>query len=182
MKLWCLSSKNEILWDLEEFSSSRFSEQANLVPVNRYSNDDNGPLNVNANWNFNNFDNRNPNIGALPVNDSIGQDIYGDHMYTKLFQKCYDLIKYIYPMLNKFPKSQRLIISQRIENTVILLLDDVLRLNYKDSKVLRKNISLKIQKLQVLFRISKDLSFLSFKKYEYVCGLLEEIRSLVNTE
>ncbi|MFH1631065.1 MAG: four helix bundle protein [Candidatus Aenigmatarchaeota archaeon] len=103
-------------------------------------------------------------------------------MYTKLFQKCYDLIKYVYPLLNKFPKSQRLILSQRIENTVILLLDDVTRLNYKDSNVLRKNISMKSQRLQILFRVSKDLSFLRFKQYEHLCKLLEEIRSLVGAD
>ncbi len=103
-------------------------------------------------------------------------------MYTKLFQKSYDLIKYIYPILNAFPKSQRLILPQRIENTAILLLDDVLRLSYKDSKTLRKSISMKAQKLQILFRVSKDLSFLSFKRYEYVCQLIDEIRSLVGVD
>lgn len=103
-------------------------------------------------------------------------------MYTELFQKTYDLILYAYPTLNKFPKSQRLILSQRIENAIMLLLDDILRLNYRDSKALRKNISLKAQRLQVLFRVSKDLSFLDFKKYAYVCEMLDGIRNLAGVD
>ena len=102
--------------------------------------------------------------------------------YSKLFQKSYDLVMFIYPVVNKFPKSQRLILSERIETTAILILDDVLRLNYRDSKILRKNISVKAQRLQVLFRVSKNLSFLDFNKYEYVCKLLNEIRALAGVD
>ncbi|MFH1631066.1 MAG: hypothetical protein ABIA21_02490 [Candidatus Aenigmatarchaeota archaeon] len=38
-----------------------------LVPVYRYSNSDVGPLSVDADWGFDDFDYRNPNFGALPV-------------------------------------------------------------------------------------------------------------------
>jgi len=108
-------------------------------------------------------------------------NIHGDNMsYRLLFQKSYDLVKWIYPAVNKFPKSQRLILSQRIENTSIEILEMVISLSYKDSKLVRKHILFEIQKLQVLMRLSKDLSFLDFKKYEYVSGLLKEITDLLD--
>ncbi len=50
-------------------SASCFSKKASSV--NRNSNDHNGPLRINANWNFENFDNTNDNLGRVLANDSI---------------------------------------------------------------------------------------------------------------
>ncbi|MBL7169928.1 MAG: four helix bundle protein [Candidatus Aenigmarchaeota archaeon] len=100
--------------------------------------------------------------------------------YTKMFQKSYDLVKWIYPTINKFPKSQRLILSQRIENTSIKILEMVIDLGYNDSKIIRKKILFEIHKLQILMRLSKDLAFLDLKKYEHVSSLLKEISDLID--
>lgn len=100
--------------------------------------------------------------------------------YRILFQKAYELVKWIYPAVNKFPKSQRLILSQRIENTSIKILEMVIGLNHKDSKIVRRQIIFEAQKLQVLMRLSKDLAFLDFKKYEDVSNLLKEIIELLD--
>ncbi len=100
--------------------------------------------------------------------------------YSLLFQKSYELVKWIYPAVNKFPKSQRLVLSQRIENTSIKILEAIISLSYKDSKLVRKQILFEIQKLQILMRISKDLSFLDFKKYEYISSLMKEISDLLD--
>ena len=56
----------------------------------------------------------------------------------------------------------------------------VMSLSYKDSKMVRRQILIEVQKLQILMRLSKDLSFLDFKKYEYVSGLLKEISDLLD--
>src|SRR3989338_2251059 len=100
--------------------------------------------------------------------------------YSVLFQKSYELVRWVYPTFNKFPKSQRLLLSQRIENTSIKILEMVMSLSYKDSKITRRQIITEIQKLQVLMRVSKDLAFLDFKKYEYVSNLLKEISDNVD--
>lgn len=100
--------------------------------------------------------------------------------YRILFQKSYDLVKWVYPTVNKFPKSQRFILSQRIENTAIKILEMVMSLSYKDSKIVRRQIIFEVQKLQVLMRLSKDLAFLDFKKYEYVSKSLKELSELLD--
>ncbi len=102
--------------------------------------------------------------------------------YTQLFQKTYDLVKWIYPTVNKFPKSQRFVLVQRIENMSFELLEDVVEVMYKDSKILRKNIIIKLHKLRILLRISKDLSFLPYSRYEYGVKLVFEIRQLADEE
>jgi len=80
-------------------------------------------------------------------------------------------------------RSQRLILSQRIELLALGILTAAIKLNYANSKVTRKNAVMEIHKLQVLFRVSKVLSFLDMKKYEYASRLLSEIlRTLSEVE
>lgn len=46
-----------------------------------------------------------------------------------IFQKVYDLILWMYPTVNKFPKSQRFVLGQRIENTILKLLEGIIKAN-----------------------------------------------------
>jgi len=93
-----------------------------------------------------------------------------------IFQKMYDLIKEVYRDCNNFPKSQRFILGQRIENTAVNILEGVIAANSEDSKLgsLLK-VSVEIEKLRVFFRLSKDLAFLAFKRYEILTAKLDEI-------
>jgi len=100
--------------------------------------------------------------------------------YTLLFQKTYDLVKWIYPTVNKFPRKQRLTLSQRIEVTTIRILELVIDLSDRDTAVNRKKILHELHKLQILLRLCKDLSYLSFKRYAYVSFLITEIIQILD--
>ncbi|MBI4895841.1 MAG: four helix bundle protein [Candidatus Aenigmarchaeota archaeon] len=100
--------------------------------------------------------------------------------YTNLFHKSYELIRWIYPTMNKFPRNQRVILSQRIEVTSIRILELVIDLSESDTIVKRKKIKHELNKLQILFRLSKDLSYLNFKRYEYVSSLIAKISQLLD--
>lgn len=56
----------------------------------------------------------------------------------------------------------------------------VIGLNYKDSKFARRKISEEIAKLQIFMRMSKDLSFLDFRRYEHVAKLLKEMEDIID--
>ncbi|MFA5714569.1 MAG: four helix bundle protein [Candidatus Paceibacterota bacterium] len=45
-----------------------------------------------------------------------------NHNDLVIFQKTYDLILWIYPVVNGFPKSQRFVLGQKIENILISFL------------------------------------------------------------
>ena len=121
------------------------------------------------------------------INDNIGARLSSSgwsgfmvlYMEHEILQKSYDLVKWIYPTVNKFPKSQRSVLSQRIELLVLSILSFAIKLNYSDGKTTRKNTMLEIHKLQVLLRVSKDLSFLSFKQYEYASKILTEMLKII---
>ncbi|MBU4252639.1 MAG: diversity-generating retroelement protein Avd [Candidatus Omnitrophica bacterium] len=93
-----------------------------------------------------------------------------------IFQKVYDLIKEVYRDCNNFPKSQRFILGQRIENTAVNILEGIISANSTEKKLsdLLK-VSLEIEKLRIFFRLSKDLAFLAFKRYEVLSAKLDEI-------
>jgi hypothetical protein len=96
-----------------------------------------------------------------------------------LFQKTYDLVKWLYPTVNSFPRKQRLILSQRIEVTAIRILELSIDFNESRTETNRKKILHEAQKLQILLRVCKDLSYLSFKRYEYASSLLNEISDAI---
>ena len=102
--------------------------------------------------------------------------------YKLLFQKTYDLVKWIYPTLNKFPRNQRAVLSQRIELTAVRILEMVIDFNERDTKTNRKKILQEVHTLQVFLRFCKDMSFLTFRQYEHVSSLLVGISNLVKIE
>jgi len=165
------------------------SGKATIRAVGRdFWNHENGPLNVNLNDDLGNrklprflLGKLNGGLGARLRSspDWSGHYDGGVCMNYQLLQKSYDLVKWIYPTVNKFPKSQRLILSQRIELLALSILTAAIKLNYVESKVIRKNAIIEIHKLQFLMRLSKDISFLSIKQYEYASVMLTEILKIL---
>ena len=93
-----------------------------------------------------------------------------------IFQKTYILIREIYKDCNNFPKSQRFVLGQRIENTAVNIVEHIVAANTAGDKAsYLAELSLEIEKLRIFLRLSKDLSFLSFKRYELLSARLDEI-------
>lgn len=66
--------------------------------------------------------------------------------------------------------------AQKIENTALNFLEDIIQSNndFNKQKSLEKAI-VELDKLRIFFRLSKDLQFISFEKYEYGSRLIDEI-------
>jgi hypothetical protein len=93
-----------------------------------------------------------------------------------LFEKIYELILWLYPTVNKFPKSQRFVLGQHIENLILELLEGIIEANEaRDKYFYIKKLSLKLDKLRILLRLSKDLKFINLRQYEFVSEKVNEI-------
>jgi hypothetical protein len=93
----------------------------------------------------------------------------------KIFQKIYDLILWIYPMVNKFPKAQRFVLGQRIENSVLELLRLTIKANAaRQKRPILEEFSVELDQFRILVRLSKDLKFMSVSQYAYASGLINE--------
>ena len=94
----------------------------------------------------------------------------------KIFNKTYEFIKWLHMLLNKFPKSEKYTMAQKMENTVLSFLESIIQSNndFDKKESLRKAI-IELDKLRIFFRLSKDLQFISFSQYEFGSKQINEI-------
>ncbi len=92
--------------------------------------------------------------------------------------KIYDLLLWIIPQLEKFPKSQKYLLGDKIEASLLDVMDLIIQAAYTKNKTsILREANLKIEKLRYLIRLVKDLKYFSIKKYEYISRCLNEIGS-----
>lgn len=97
-----------------------------------------------------------------------------------IFEKTYELILWLYPTANKFPKSQRFVLGQHIENTILKILEGIIEANQERNKSpYLKKISVELDKLRILIRLSKDLRFISVKQYGFAANKVNEIGKML---
>lgn len=97
-----------------------------------------------------------------------------------IFQKTYDLILWLYPPVNKFPKSQRFVLGQQIHNTSLEILKNIIQANAEKNKTIYlKQASVDLDKLRILIRLSKDLKFISVKQYGLAAEKVNEIGKML---
>jgi four helix bundle protein len=98
-----------------------------------------------------------------------------------IFQKTYDLIIWIFPMINRFPKKQRFVLGQQIENELLGIIKDIILANNERNKTeILKRISVRLDTLRILIRLAKDLKFLSIKQYGNAAVKMNEIGKLLS--
>jgi hypothetical protein len=94
--------------------------------------------------------------------------------------KLYDFILWIIPKLEKYPRSQKFLLADRIENLMLDILELLIDAAYskkKDEVLMSAN--LKLEKLRYLIRLSKDLKFLNIKSYEFSSNSIDAIGSSI---
>lgn len=98
-----------------------------------------------------------------------------------LFQKIYDLALWLHPILIKFPKNQKFVLAERIENCLLEILEDIVRINSQKSKsqFLNDELNVKADKLRILVRMAKDLKFMSIKSYGVFSEKITEVGKLL---
>ena len=94
----------------------------------------------------------------------------------KIKQKCEDMIKYGYVALRQFPKSEKFSLAQDIKRTMFSLLEQIIRANRsRDKRETLYAIDTELEILRTQVRLSMELQFLPFPKYEVWGGHLAEI-------
>ena len=99
---------------------------------------------------------------------------------TAIFKKIYDLILLIYQYVRLFPRQDKFILGERIENAAIDLLESTIKANQLQDKVsLLLDVNTKLDILRVYIRLAKDLRLLDIKKYEDISGHITEIGKML---
>ena len=97
-----------------------------------------------------------------------------------IFQKIYDLILWVYPLIGKFPKNQRFVLGQQLENVLLEILKGVIQANQEINKSKSLNqVSVDLDKFRILYRLAKDMRFMSIKQYQFGTEKINEIGKIL---
>ena len=84
-------------------------------------------------------------------------------------QKAYDLAKEILTRTAKFPREHRFTLGDRIASNVLAVLELLIQATYTKKKTfLLDDANLRLERLRMLLRLSRELGVMSNKGYEYV--------------
>jgi len=99
-----------------------------------------------------------------------------------IFQKIYDFLLWLYPLINRIPKSHRLILGRSIEEEgikILLLSIEANKLKDNSRKIIQQQMSDELDKLRILIRLTKDLHFMSIAQYQHAAEKINEIGKIL---
>lgn len=85
----------------------------------------------------------------------------------KLYQKTYDFLLYIYPILNGFPKFEKFSLQMQIKNAIFEMLKSIIRFQKTGTKSHIYNADVELQFIKILVRLSYDLKYPAMSKHRY---------------
>jgi len=96
--------------------------------------------------------------------------------------KIYDLLLYLIPQLEKFPRSQKFLLADRIETKVLDIQENLIEAYYTTAQqklpVLQRT-NLRLEQLRYLIRLSHDLKFFTHDRYGLLSEKINEIGKMV---
>jgi four helix bundle protein len=98
-----------------------------------------------------------------------------------IYQRQYDLILYAFPIINGFPKGQRFVLGQQIQNCLLDIAKLIVQANKQRTNRLPilAQADIEIEKLRLLIRLAKDLRMVSVKQYGTLAERINEIGRLL---
>lgn len=89
-------------------------------------------------------------------------------------------IVWLIPTLDKFPRSQRFLLGDRIQNTALEVLELLIDATYSRARERALgDANLGLEKLRYLFRLCAELRYLDTRRYEFAARALDEIGRMV---
>lgn len=86
----------------------------------------------------------------------------------------YRFLLWLIPVVDRFPRSQKFLLGDRIQRTAIDVLEALLEATYtkrRDPHLARANLG--IEKLRFLFRMAHDLRFLDARRFRHAARSLD---------
>ena len=92
----------------------------------------------------------------------------------------YRFLIWLMPTIEKFPRSHKFTLGDRIENAALDVLEALIEATYtKDRLQHLRQANLGIEKLRFLLRLAADLRLLDRRRYEYAARALDETGRLI---
>ena len=93
-----------------------------------------------------------------------------------VIQKLYDVMLWYFQRVEKFPRSQRFVVGDRIETLLLDTLDLLIEAKYsKQTAAPLQRANLVLERLRYLTRLSMDLGLLTRRQYAYAAENVDEV-------
>ena len=93
-----------------------------------------------------------------------------------VIQKCYDLVKWYVPIIERFPRIHKTTIGDRLINQLYDILESLIRAKFAKTKLVKlEDINTELAILRHQTRLLLDFKLISLKRYEYVSNLIDEV-------
>ena len=97
-----------------------------------------------------------------------------------IYQKLYDLIMYAFPIVNRFPRNQRFVLAQQIENALLDAAQLIVKANLlRDKRAVLLELDIQLDMVALLVRIAHDLNLLSHRHYGQMSMRIDELGRLL---
>ena len=97
-----------------------------------------------------------------------------------VLEKMYQFLLWLIPTVEKFPKSQKFLLGDRLQTLALDVQEHLIEASYTRDKVARlAQANLGLEKLRILFRLAYDLQLTDQRRYEFAARAIDEIGRMV---
>jgi hypothetical protein len=97
-----------------------------------------------------------------------------------VLEKSYRFLLWLVPAVEKFPRSQKFLLGDRIQTLALDVQEALIEATYaKNPAAQLLACNLRLEKLRFLFRLALDLRYLDMARYEFGAKAIDEIGRLV---
>lgn len=93
--------------------------------------------------------------------------------------KMYDLVKYLIPIINRFPRDYKFTLGDRITQLILDLLEWYVEAYYTGDRKVKFNLllqnNLKLERLRFLIRLAHDFRLFSNQRFGYISAQVDEV-------
>jgi hypothetical protein len=92
----------------------------------------------------------------------------------------YQLINWLMPAVERFPRAQRFLLGDRIQTTALDVLEALIEATYtRDRRAHLTRANLGLEKLRFFFRLAHEQRHLDARRYEHAARAIDEVGRLV---
>ncbi len=97
-----------------------------------------------------------------------------------VLEKTYQFLLWLIPAVEKFPKSQKFLLGDRMQTLALDVQESLIEATYSKSPASHLlACNLRLEKLRFLFRLAMDLRYLDLARYEFAARAVDDIGRLV---
>jgi len=92
----------------------------------------------------------------------------------------YRFTLWLVPTVEKFPRSQKFLLGDRIQSTALDVVERLIEATYtRARRPALQAANLGLEKLRVLFRLATEMRYLDDRRYEHAARSLDEVGRLI---